>query len=174
LRHIWTRTLALAVVLASMAPLAAHAGAQPHMIFGSVGINRSQTARLNIANIGNPDLRLGSCTVDFGFVGGDNQLLLPAVRVVLEGSSSTHLDVGIGNPDFVGNPNLRRGQRLDVRPFVGLVPDVAGACDSFVGNIEIIDSATGATAAIVNPLVYVGFNPQPDIPGLVGIGTSGQ
>jgi hypothetical protein len=166
------RSLALAALLASLAPLAAHAGAQPHMIFGSVGISRGQTARVNVGNIADPNTRTGSCAIDLGFVSGNNQLLLPAVRVVLGGSSSTHLDVDIGNPGLIGNPNLRRGQRLDVRAFVGLAPDIAGACDSVVGTLEIIDTATGNTAAVMNPLVYVDFNPQPDIPGFVG--TPGQ
>jgi hypothetical protein len=60
-----------------------------------------------------------------------------------------------------------------VRAFVGVFPGVDGGCDSIVGTVEIVDNATGGTTAVMNPIVYVGFNPQPDIPGLVGL-TGGQ
>ena len=192
---------ALALVLAAV-PITVHAGAQPHMIFGSVGIGRGQTARLNITNIAAADAV--SCEVTLGFVDGNNQALLPAVRVALGGSRSTHVDVSmnrrfVGNPDFrpgqrlgVGNPDFRPGQRLDVRAIVGVsevapggvlevapggmsevalggVSEAPGPCDSIVGSVEIVDNETGATQAVVSPLVYSGFNPQPDIPGLVGM-----
>jgi len=195
---------ALALVLAAV-PITVHAGAQPHMIFGSVGIGRGQTARLNITNIADADSTGAvSCEVTLGFVDGSNQMLLPAVRVVLGGGRSTHVDVSmnrrfVGNPDFrpgqrlgVGNPDFRPGQRLDVRAIVGVsevapggvsevalggvsevalggVSEAPGPCDSIVGSVEIVDNETGATQAVVSPLVYSGFNPQPDIPGLVGM-----
>ncbi len=179
---------ALALVLAAV-PITVHAGAQPHMIFGSVGIGRGQTARLNITNIAAADAV--SCEVTLGFVDGNNQALLPAVRVALGGSRSTHVDVSM-NRRFVGNPDFRPGQRLDVRAIVGVsevapggvlevapggmsevalggVSEAPGPCDSIVGSVEIVDNETGATQAVVSPLVYSGFNPQPDIPGLVGM-----
>ena len=155
--------LALIVVLAAL-PVAVHAGATPHMIFALVGVGRSQTARLNITNIATTDsTRAGQCEVTLGFVDGSNQMLVPAVRVVVHGSQSTHVDINISNPD------LRPGRNVRVRPVVGVLPEGAGACDSIVGSVEIFDNATGATTAVVNPLVYSGFNPQPDIPGIVGI-----
>jgi hypothetical protein len=166
--------LALAVVLAAV-PISVHAGAQPHMIFGSVGIGRGQTARLNITNIADADsTRAVSCEVALGFVDGNNQMLLPAIRVALQGSRSTHVDVSM-NHRLIGNPDLRPGQRLAVRAIVGVVSEVDGACDAIVGSVEIIDNATNATTAIMSPLVYSGFNPQPDIPGIVGsiLGISG-
>jgi hypothetical protein len=159
---------ALAVVLTAV-PITVQAGAQPHMIFASVGIGRGQTARLNITNIAEADsTRAVSCEVALGFVDGNNQMLLPAVRVALEGSRSTHVDVSM-NHRLIGSPDLRSSRRLGVRAIVGVRSEVPGACDSIVGSVEIVDNATGDTQAVVSPLVYSGFNPQPDIPGLVGI-----
>jgi hypothetical protein len=159
--------LAIAVALTAV-PITVHAGAQPHMIFGSVSIGRGQTARLNITNIADAESTRGiSCEVALGFVDGNNQMLVPAVRVAVDGSSSNNIKVSMRN--VIGNPDFRPGQRLAVRAVVGVVSEIPGACDSIVGTVEIVDNATGNTQAVVNPLVYAGFNPQPDIPGLIGI-----
>jgi hypothetical protein len=167
-------SLALLAVVAN-APVVLRAGAQPHMIFASVNVGRTQTARLNISNIGTPDVRgTASCDVEMGFADGSNQMLLPAVRVAVDGSHSAHVDVNIGNPNLRTAAALRHAPGMQVRAFVGVFPAIDGGCDSIVGSVEIVDNATGATTAVMNPIVYVGFNPQPDIPGFVALPGSGQ
>jgi hypothetical protein len=155
------RVVGLVLLAMGWWPLSAEAGAQPHMIFGSVGIVGGQTARLNISNIGTPDFA-PACVIELGFVGGDNQALVPAVRVTLGGSRSTQV--------HISNRDLPAGQS-QVRAFVGVAPGFPpGPCRSLVGNVEVVDDATGATSLHVQPLVYSGFNPQPEPPALGGIG----
>jgi hypothetical protein len=171
----------IALIIAALAaPTALHAGATPHMIFAAVDIGHSQTARLNLSNIANtstisnPDLLpAGPCHVVMGFVDGSNQMLVPAVRVALAGGQSTHVEVSVGNPD-PRKPGFFRKGGLQARAVVGFSPDAPGACDAIVGSVQIADSDTGATTTIVNPIVYVGFNPQPDIPGFGALTESGQ
>ena len=167
--------LALAAVLA-IARTGVQAGATPHMIFGSVGIGSGQMARLNISNISNPDLLdssgalpAGPCVVAYGFVDGNNQMLVPAVRIALGGSRSTHVDISFDAKQLRGLPGAQgnRGS-AQVRAVVGFPSAAEGSCGSIVGSVEIVDNGTGATQAVVSPLVYSGFNPQPDIPGFVG------
>jgi hypothetical protein len=168
----------LAIVLAAL-PIGLHASATPHMIFASVGIAHGQTARLNISNINNPDLLdsglpAGPCNVAFGFVDGSNQMLVPAVRVALGGSRSTHVDVSLDSQDLRRLPGFQgnRGS-AQVRAVVGFPSAAEGSCGSVVASVEIVDNQTGATTVMQSPLVYVGFNPQPDLPGIVGL-PSGQ
>jgi hypothetical protein len=161
--------LTSALVVAAL-PVGVHAGATPHMIFASVGIARGQLARLNISNINNADLLdttgelpAGPCLVTLGFVDGNNQMLVPAVRVSLGGSRSTRLEVNLDSPELRRLPGVQgnRGS-VQVRAVVGFPGATEGACGSIIGGVEIVDSQTGATTAIQNPLVYTGFDPQPD------------
>jgi hypothetical protein len=169
--------IASALAVSAAAPAVIHASATPHMIFASVGVVHGQTARLNISNIStpagvdNPDaLPPGPCDVVMGFVDGNNQMLLPAVRVAVAAGHSTQVELGVDNPDLRRLSAHVGGHSVQVRAVIGFSPRTDAACSSIVGSVEIVDGATGATGAVVNPLVYSGFNPQPDIPGFIGLG----
>ena len=139
---------------------------QPDRIsFGMVGITRGQTARLNVANVGETPW---DRVIDHRFVNSDGEVLRtrdgqPVQRTMtLEPGHSTFLQISAD--EFIG----RNEVRLNFRPVVIVIPPPTDGAQAhppspIVPTLEVIDNATARTM-LLYPGVIRGFNPQPDPP----------
>lgn len=125
-----------------------------------VGITQGQTARLNVVNLHEEPNR-PACELELMFLDGEGNMLAER-GFMIDGGRSAFLDL---DADELGGPDTREG-RVPIRPVIQALggPDTK-SCDGVIPTLEIFDSETGQTQAILNPAVIKGFNPQPDPPG---------
>jgi hypothetical protein len=138
----------------------AHAGAEPHLKSGLVGIARLQTARLSAINyeptaVESSGPGADSCIAILGFQEVDNtpvpdrfaherQVTLTPGGVASFNLRSTDL--------FVGSARLRASFVASVR----LSPrGSAGACANVVVSLEVFDTATGRTSVSLSHASFV-------------------
>jgi hypothetical protein len=107
---------------------------------GSVGMVQGQTLRVNISNVGNPNLRDAlACvaTVEF-FDQEGNVLAQTRLRLIPGEGQSTDL---VGDDNLIGNPNIR----LQVRAVVEVDTKDCPA----VASMELFDTETGKTEVFI-------------------------
>jgi len=104
-----------------------------------VGLARGQTARLNVVNIGDPNLE--PCEVQMVFYDSQGEALARDVQK-LDPGVATFLDLGYSD---VGDPTLR----VQIRSWVKVVVGDPNIC---LSSLEIFDDETGKTTVFVgNP-----------------------
>jgi hypothetical protein len=106
--------------------------------FGMVGIVAGQTARLSIVNtLDSPEL---PCSLVVMFLDSEGDVVKgPEIRTLRPGHA-TFLDYG--------NPNLRQGERLEIRALVEVnldSPATHHACRRFIPAVEVFDNLSGIT-----------------------------
>jgi hypothetical protein len=119
----------------------------PTYAFGMIGLGTSQTARLNVVNLARtaPPVAVSvaqiPCKVELDIYDGQGKLL----------KQKTNANLGFGQADFL---DLTRPEIVDTSTHVdvgGLVK--VGSTQSYFCNVsatlEVFDSVTGATAAIL-------------------------
>jgi hypothetical protein len=114
-------------------------------IFGVV--NGVQTARVNAVLQPPPDQDL-SCPVTLGFIDSQGRSVGDPQMFQLRGGAA----VGV---DFIGNPDARVGQRLQIRARVayGDPNEFPGCAAGVLTSVEVVDRLTGATHVILtNPV----------------------
>lgn len=107
---------------------------------GTIGIVQGQTLRVNISNIGNPELRDAiACvgTVEF-FDQEGNVLGQTRLRLIPGQGQSTDL---VGDDNLIGDPHMR----LEVRAVVQVDTKDCPA----VASMELFDTETGKTEVFV-------------------------
>lgn len=100
------------------------------------GLAKGQTARLNVVNVGDPNL--GSCEVQMIFYDNEGkQLALDTQRI--DPGIATFLDLSYND---VGNPNIRVQIRSWVRVLIG-DPSIC------LSSLEVFDDETGKTTLFI-------------------------
>jgi hypothetical protein len=103
--------------------------------FPMVGLAKGQTARLNMVNIGDPNLN--PCEVQMGFYDSQGKALLRGVQK-LEPGMATFLDLSYASAE---NPNLR----VQIRGWVRVIGDPT-LC---LASLEVFDEQTGRTSVFI-------------------------
>lgn len=117
--------------------------------FGMVGLTRGQTARLNVAHIGDPNERKRSCSVELSFQDSDGRTLAVANRHLLPGEADI-LDLSaaaIGSPDTFGRFQIRGSLALGGPDTRG--PEAIACVNNLRPTLEVFDDATGRTTVII-------------------------
>lgn len=120
------------------------------------GLSAGQTARLSVLNTGRRAIMF-----HWGFLDSQGNVLarsrgpalLPAVQMTFVDLNADELNVMID-----------RFGRIQMRAVVWAKIDPSNP--NLQASIEIFDNATGKTTAFVPAVQKVGFNPQPDPPGI--------
>jgi hypothetical protein len=137
--------------------------------FGMVGLASLETARLNLVNIGHPNLPpTDPCHVTLSFL--DTHGIIVNDR---NGRPmSAQLDVAQGEAGFfdLSSRRIVISGRVQLRALVTL-PAVPGdgsvdQCANVIPSLEIFDQVTSRTLLFLHPALIRGFDPQPDPPGL--------
>lgn len=100
-----------------------------------VGLARGQTARLNVVNIGDPNV--SPCEVQMVFYDSQGKALARDVQK-LDPGMATFLDLSYA---AVGNPNIR----VQIRAWVKVIGDPT-LC---LASLEVFDEETGRTTVFV-------------------------
>jgi hypothetical protein len=100
-----------------------------------VGLAKGQTARLNMVNIGDPNLN--PCEVEMVFYDNQGNALASATQK-LDPGVATFLDLSYA---AVGNPNIR----VQIRAWVKVIGDPT-LC---LSSLEVFDDETGKTAIFI-------------------------
>jgi|SRR6266498_2391352 len=103
--------------------------------FPMVGLAKGQTARLNMVNIGDPNLN--PCEVQMVFYDSQGKALARDVQR-LDPGMATFLDLSYA---AVGNPNIR----VQIRAWVKVIGDPT-LC---LASLEVFDDETGKTAVFI-------------------------
>ena len=117
--------------------------------FGMVGLTRGQTARLNVAHIGDPNETERSCSVELSFQDSDGRALAVVNRDLAPGEADA-LDLSaaaIGNPDIFGRFQIRGSLALGGSSKRG--PDAIACVNNLRPTLEVFDDATGRTTVII-------------------------
>jgi hypothetical protein len=102
-----------------------------------VGLARGQTARLNVVNIGDPNV--SPCEVQMVFYDSQGKALARDVQM-LDPGMATFLDLSYA---AIGNPNIR----VQLRAWVKVVVGDPTLC---LASLEIFDEETGRTMVFVD------------------------
>lgn len=146
------------------APDAAHAfNPQPEPPgYAAIGLWQDTTLRINLVNVAMPDaagVPPSPCAAEVQFfdeMGNSlGRISLPAVQAGQIASADLMFPAG-------------RAGRMEVHPVIQFMRGDT-TCKSILSSAEVFDSM-GATQVFVNPVVLKGFNPQPEPPGIAGIG----
>ncbi len=142
---------ALAAILALSMPRPAEAviAIILDLKFGMVGLTRGQTARLNVAHIGDPNERGRSCSVQMSFQDSVGRTVAVGNRELTPGEAST-LDLSaaaIGTPDRYGRVQIRGTVALGGPDTRG--PDAIACVNNLRPTLEVFDDATGRTTVII-------------------------
>ena len=137
-------------IVAALAALTGASSAQAIIIydfpiFGVV--NGAQTARLNAVLSPLPDQDL-PCPASLAFVDSQGKGVGNPDDFQLRGGAAVHAD-------FIGDPGLRVGTRLEIRAqvAVGDPDDFPGCANGVLTSVEVIDRLTNVTHYIVtNPV----------------------
>jgi hypothetical protein len=114
-----------------------------------VGLAHGQTARLNVVNVGNPNI--SPCEVGLTFFDSRGALLVRDAQTLRPGAAA-FLNL---NREAVGDPDIR----VQIR---AVVQSSSTDCLAQVrASLEVYDNDTGKTTLIVAHA----FDPQPDPPG---------
>lgn len=116
--------------------------------FGLIAVTpASQYVRLNVTNLGQPDLNMGaSCQVELTFGDGQGNTLKRGTETTLAPGKSTSLELMETDTTTV-NGVLAPSFRMETLPAV----QVAGSC-SLLSSVELVNTATGQTAAFAMPV----------------------
>lgn len=132
----------------------------PTKVFGQLGIVAGQTIRLNAVNVAAPGTSLippGPCRVTLVFFDENGNALAHSSQLLQPGAA-TFLDFSL--PVVTVNGGGRAEVRADVvvenTTAVRLPP---GPCRA---TLEVFDSDTGRTTAVLSPQRVRGFEPPPD------------
>jgi hypothetical protein len=124
------------------------------MLFGMAGITRTQTARINVVNIGlqppsDPELPSDPCRVVLAFVDSDGNVLRngdgqPVRRVVtLARGHAAFLQ--INGSDFIGRDEVR----VNFRPVVKVLTPPPDPERAIVPTLEVIENASSKTTWVL-------------------------
>jgi len=143
----------------------------PGHYFGLMGIVAGQHAVLHVSNIRMPlaGIPPDPCRADLFFVNERGEALARRTARVMPGQSvSLNFTVDPPEPDRGTSdpPGESQPPEPDRQLLRGLVlfSGKSGHCAS---SLEVTD-AMGQSQGFMNPGTLVGFNPQPDPPGIVG------
>jgi hypothetical protein len=145
----------LSAVMASAA-LAFNPQPEPPALFSAVGITRGQTGRLYVVNHVETTRgpTTGPCMVELMFH-DETGSPIKSGMVTLGPGQAGFLEVT--GEEVLGTSAAARGA-------IGPCVMPSDGCGAVVPTLEIYDTETGRTEAILNPLVWKGFNPQPEPP----------
>jgi hypothetical protein len=165
------RLLALAALLLTLgAPVrTARAQAAPEgrtLNFSAVGVARGQAARLAVywTRVWPPDpcwppgpcKTYGPFQATLSFYDAEGRAVARQEATLSQGRASTLTYVPL---------DLAPGARASLRGVVEIESDPGGIVPCIIPAIEVIN-LDGSSSSVVNPGTLVGFNPQPDPPGL--------
>lgn len=135
--------------------------------FGPFGVARGQTARINVANVDDPNIRPSEfppdpCRVTVGFTDATGAKI--AVRTfIVNWSTTKSFDFRLGAPPEPDR--TERGARAELRAFVvgdAAPPDPDRPAPTCVATVEVFDSNTGQTTVFMeHGLVGPGDLPAP-------------
>ena len=114
----------------------------PPGVWGMFGVTPSETARLNVVNIGLPGSPPDPCSVQFSFFNGSGKLLKQRALVLNRGQAA-----------FLDITGVEAGGafRSEIHPYVLLALRSPVGCNA-VSTLELFDTASGKTSILAHPI----------------------
>jgi len=121
----------------------------PEFSSGMVGIASGQTLRLNVVNIGGPTVSPLPCVLLLAFLDSDGKIVEQKFVSLVSGKAA-FLDLEMRN---VHGPNRAEVRGIGYNPLLagGSIPQPVSC--TLVPTLELFDSETGRTTAIVTDFV---------------------
>jgi hypothetical protein len=136
--------------------------------FGALGLATLETARLNVVNIGEPNvIPPGPCRVTLSYLDANGIIINDrngrpfSAQLDVARGKILHFDMSSRSVNINGRLQFRALVTLPAVPGDGSVDQ----CANMIPSLEIFDQVTSRTLLVLHPALIRGFDPQPDPPG---------